>query len=69
MSVKNTATLAYGIAALSLVAVTISEIVKGTIPDVLSVLAISSVSGALGITVPSSTTAAVDNGSTSSSNG
>ena len=66
---KSTAFLAYAIAGLSLVAITVTDIVTGSIPDVLSVLAISAVSGALGITIPSSTTATVTNDQTPPANG
>ena len=67
--VKSTAFLAYAIAGLSIVAITVTDIVTGSIPDVLSVVAISAVSGALGITIPSSTTATVNNDQTPPANG
>lgn len=56
MTVKSSASFAYLLAGLSIIAVVVTEIAKGTIPDVISVLAISAVSGALGITVPGATT-------------
>ena len=67
--IKNTAFLAYAIAGLSIVAITVTDIVTGSIPDVLSVVAISAVSGALGITIPSSTSATVTNDQPSPANG
>jgi len=67
--IRNTAFLAYAIAGLSIVAITVTDIVTGSIPDVLSVVAISAVSGALGITIPSSTSAVVTNDKTFPANG
>jgi len=69
MKLPITAPWAYIIAGLSIVAITITDIQTGQIPDVLSVLAIASVSGALGISVPSNSTAAVTNGTTTPANG